>query len=162
MQKVGHHLQVEAKKKAGTERDLFARSAYNRYYYAVFLAVRSMLVKLNANWDRPTHKGCPTLLKTTITKKFRTAKSRARKNSDSVLISKLESGIHAAAELANVMERAYAARIVADYEPSEAVNFTSAERFSLKSIEITEAHEWNGSVQTWTTSIWEAWRQIDV
>ena len=162
MHKVGHHLQVEAIKKTGTERDLFTRSAYNRYYYAVYLAVRRMLTEFDPGWAKTAHKSCPEILKGAITKSYKTAKTRANKNGDFELIPKLEIGIRAAAALASLMVKANAARVVADYEPSEAVNFASAKRFSLRNIEITEAHEWDDSVRIWTNSIREAWRQINV
>lgn len=162
MQEVGHHLQVEAIKKTGDERDLFARSAYNRYYYAVYLAVRRMLTDLDPRWAQIAHKSCPELLKGEITKNYKKAKTRANKNGDSALIPKLDQGIRAAAALASLMEKANAARVVADYEPSEAVNFTTAKRFSLRSIEITEAHEWDSSVRMFTHSIKEAWNQVNV
>jgi len=162
MQKVGHHLQVEAIKKVGVERDLFARSAYNRYYYAVFLSVRSMLSAFDPAWAGLPHKSYPEILRGKIAKKFNASKNRANKNGDYELIPKLDSGSRAAAALANLMEKANAARVVADYKPTEEVDFASAERFSLRSIEITEAHEWDESVRALTNSINEAWKQIDV
>ena len=162
MHKVGHHLQVEAIKKAGTERDKFARSAYNRYYYAVFLDVRKMLAEFDPKWAEIAHKSFPGLLKGSITKIYKTEKSRANRNGDYELIPKLDNGIRSAAALASLMEKANATRVVADYEPSEHVNFTSAKRFSLRSIEITEAHGWAESVRIWTNGIREAWRQVNV
>ena len=162
MQRVGHHLQLEAIKKTGTERDVYARSAYNRYYYAVFLTVRSLLGKLDPKWSRGPHKSYPEVLKGSITKNFKTAKWRANKNGDYALIPKLDGGIRASAALANLVEKANAVRVIADYEPSEFVNFETAERFSLKSVEITEAHNWESSVKILTDSIFEAWRQINV
>lgn len=162
MQKVGHHLQMEAIKKAGIERDIFARSAYNRYYYAVFLDVRKMLGEFDPKWARTPHKSIPELLKGSITRNFKDGKLRAKKNGDFGLIPKLKYGILSAAALANLMEKANATRVVADYEPTEPVIFSSAKRFALRNIEITDAHEWEASVRVWANSIREAWRQANV
>lgn len=148
-------------KKTGTERDLFARSAYNRYYYAVFLSVRSMVTELDNKWALTRHKSYPDLLKVSISKNLKIARWRAGKNNDSELYRILDSGIRAASALAILMEQANGARVVADYNPSEAVNFVGG-RFSLKSIEITEAHGWYDSVRILTNSIKNAWRQANV
>ena len=162
MQKVGHHLQVEAKKKLGEERDLFARSAYNRYYYAVFLLARSAFASINADWSVAPHKSYPEILKGTITGKFRKAKQNANKVHDYDLIARIENAVHAAAELAKLMEKAYATRIVADYQPLECVVFNGADRFSLKKIDITDAHSWHEKAMIWTKIITDTWAQIDV
>jgi hypothetical protein len=161
MQIVGLYLQKEAIKNHGTDRDQFARSAYNRYYYTVFLSARAMLEKLDSKWSRTPHKSYPALLNGSIAKSFRDAKSRARRNGDHELVSKLDGGIRAAQALAKVMNKAYGIRVVADYEPAEFVDFSSADRFSLKSVEITEAHGWEGAVELWTRTILQAWRQIN-
>ncbi|MBT5035918.1 MAG: hypothetical protein HOM51_15495 [Rhodospirillaceae bacterium] len=162
MQKVGHHLQIEAIKKTGAERDIFARSAYNRYYYGAFLDVRKMLAEFDPNWAQMPHKSIPEFLKGSITKIYKRKKSRANRNGDFELIPKLDNGIRSAAALASLMEKANATRVIADYEPSEAVVFSSTQRFSLRNIEITEAHGWGAAVQIWTISIKEAWRQTNV
>lgn len=162
MQVVGHHLQVEAIKKAGSERELFARSAFNRYYYAVFLSVRSMCADFNPDWAKQPHKNYPDLLKGKIAKALKQANRRANRNSDYELVPKLDSGIRATDALASLIGRAYAIRIVADYQTSEYVDFASATRFSLRRIDITEAHAWMDQVRIFTTSIREAWRQANV
>ena len=43
---VGHHLQKEAISAAPDEKEAYARSAFNRYYYSAFLNARSLLVEL--------------------------------------------------------------------------------------------------------------------
>ena len=121
-----------------------------------------MLVELDPKWARNAHKAYPELLRGTISKEFKAARARATKNGDSQLISMLENGIRSASALARITEVANGARIVADYEPNEAVNFTSARRFSLKSVEITEAHNWQDRVYTLSSGISDAWKQINV
>ena len=50
MQEVAHYLQIEALKQLAQHKDAFARSAYNRYYYACFLALRDAFAKMNSQW----------------------------------------------------------------------------------------------------------------
>lgn len=161
MQVVGHHLQLEAIKQAPAQRDLFARSAYNRYYYAVFLNVRGMVEKLNPSWTNQPHKGYPELLKGSVVRKFKQARARAVRLSDHEAVSTFAAGISATLSLATLMETAYAIRIVADYHPLELVDFHSSSRFSLKSIGITEAHTWEPTARTLIANIIQAWAQMD-
>ncbi len=160
MQRVAHHLQLEAMKKQGEERDLYARSAYNRYYYNLFLIVRQMLADLDPIWSELPHKDYPKILKGQICRTYRKSKARAQKNGDSGLVQKLDDGLRAASALASLMTAAYVIRIVADYKPAEKIIFESQDRFSLKNINITEAHNWRASAQLWTNSIKDAWSQI--
>lgn len=161
MKVVGHHLQIEAKKRQGIERDQFARSAYNRYYYAAFLTVRSMLTGFDPKWAQMVHKDYPPLLTGQITRRYRSERTRARKNDDSELVEKLDEGVRAAAALAKLMKKAYATRVVADYQPSEPVKFSPTDGFSLMSIDITEAYNWESNIQTLVPAIKEAWKQIN-
>jgi len=162
MHEVGHYLQLEAVKKTGIERDQFARSAYNRYYYAAFLDVRSMLAQLDPRWGKAPHKSYPELLNGSISRTFKKERRKATKHDDLELLQKLDAGNRATVALASLMALAYATRVVADYEPLEHVDFTSAQRFSLRNVEITEAHDWEDKVRLWTRAIKEAWRQFNV
>lgn len=161
MHKVGHHLQIEALKHKGDVRDLFARSAYNRYYYDVFLSVREMLSCFDENWSGIPHKSYPKLLTGQITRKFKKEKTRAHRVQDYHLVILLDTGIRAVSALASIIEKANAARITADYEPSERVNFLDSNRYSLKLINISEAHQWQESVRLWISQIQQAWDQIN-
>lgn len=162
MHKVAHHLQTVAIDRDESDRDIFARSAYNRYYYAVFLAVRDMLSEMDSKWSHLAHKNYPEVLTgESIMKQFQKEKKRAEKNSDYALNEKLDKAIRAVKALSSLMSKAYVVRVVADYEPSEAVNFISGERFSLKSVDITEAHSWNNKAEIWIKDIQQAWRQIN-
>ena len=56
MKIVGEQLESWAlDRKVETERDLFGRSAFNRYYYAVFLLTREMLGEFKASWKKTMH-----------------------------------------------------------------------------------------------------------
>ena len=162
MQVVGLYLQKEAVKDLGNEKDLFARSAYNRYYYSAFLTTRSLFANLNPDWATLPHKSYPEVLNGKIVKRLSEAKSRARKNDDHELVSILDAAIRAAKALASLMEKANGVRVVADYHPAEQVEFKDTQRFSLKQIDITEAHGWLDQVVYWNSAIANAWKQINV
>lgn len=161
MHEVGHHLQVTAISSPSGKKDLFARSAYNRYYYSVFLLVREMLSSFDSKWSKIPHKDAPEILKGDIFKKFKREQSKALNTGDAALRNQLDTGRRALSELASILIKANATRVVADYQPSEKVDFTKATRFSLKNIEITEAHNWTGRVETLIEIINKSWLQIN-
>mgnify|MGYP001040464198 CR=1 FL=1 len=161
MHNVGHHLQIEAIKETDPIKDLFARSAYNRYYYNIFLSVRTMLSEFDPKWSRTPHKDCPIILKETMKKIYKSAKKRAHKNNDTDLVKILDSAIPALHSLSEIMTKAGAIRITADYYPEERVNFTTANRFSLKNVDISEAHEWDQKIGILINTIRSAWKQIN-
>ena len=59
------------------------------------------------------------------------------------------------------MEQAYGIRIVADYEPKEAVNFDTAKRFSLMDTDVSDAHEWQDQTRILCTQILKVWNEIN-
>lgn len=160
MHEVGHHLQIEAIKKKGPEKDLFARSAYNRYYYSIFLMAREMLLILNPDHGHLAHQDYPAILSGSIVKSLKKDRSSAQKNSDYALLNKIESAISASKNFSELMQRAYATRVVADYQPHEKICFTDNERFYLKGMSITEAHSWLSRATLWRDTIIDAWSQV--
>lgn len=161
MQVVGLLLQKEAVKEQTDSKDLFARSAYNRYYYSVFLATRKLLAEINPAWGRLAHKSYPETLRGSVIKELTKARTRAVKRNDREFVLLLEGAIRATKALANLIEKAYGVRVVADYEPDELVTFSTQDRFSLKNINITEAHGWDSQVAMWILAIATAWKQLN-
>lgn len=161
MQEVGHHLQVYAHNLIGSERDNFARSAYNRYYYGCFLRVRSLFQSINSDWSGSAHKNYPEILRGSLARKFKYERRLAEKRGDEELERQLQAAIRALPEMASIMELAYATRVVADYEPSLFVSFDSSSRFSLNSVEIERAHLWKGKIDTLCATVQSAWQQIN-
>ena len=160
MQKVGHYLQMEAKNVSDEDRDTFARSAYNRYYYSVFLTVRDLIRTLKPDVTSLPHKSYPDLLKNTIFKELNGALKIARRNDDSVLVGKIEKAKNAARNLADQLEKANGVRITADYYPESYVSFENVDRFSLRGITITEAHNWSQLATSYCGIIENAWSQV--
>lgn len=71
MQIVAQQLEFWAKEKdKETERDLFGRSAFNRYYYAAFLVTREMLGALRPTWRHTAHAAIPELLEAGLKKRL--------------------------------------------------------------------------------------------
>lgn len=161
MQQVAHHLQMHAHVLIGPERDVFARSAYNRYYYGCFLSLRATFAKMNPQWATNPHKSYPELLNGTILRKLKRERTRAIRNGDTELVRILDAAIRGIPEISKIMTEANAARVVADYEPGIAVNFIDGARFSLNQIEIGRAHEWQGRIEILAANLGSAWRQVN-
>ena len=161
MHTVAHHLQVHAHNNNGPERDFFARSAYNRYYYGCYLLLRSTFAEMNPDWEETPHKSYPDLLNGSITRALKHAKGRAHKAKDVELVAMIDGALRAIPQLRAIIEEANATRIVADYYPRVSVDFDSAARFSLNGVDVSKAHEWQSKVQTLTGSLITAWRQIN-
>lgn len=164
MQAVGHHLQVKAHgmPKGDLEKDAFARSAYNRYYYACFLSARSILAEIDPEWSRAKHIRFPDLFKKNVRGLISAAKKKAVRLSDTELVAQLDAASRAAIQASEIMKQAYATRVVADYEPSIAVQFSTEGRFSLSGVDITKAHNWQDSLSPLLANIISTWRQINV
>lgn len=162
MQMVAHHLQTKAIGAAEAERDAFARSAYNRYYYSVFLRCRAMMREMNAEWSSLPHASYPEVLNGQIDRFFNNELKRARKQGDAPMQKEIEGARRAVKALAKIIVSANGGRVIADYEPDQAVNFISADRFSLNSIDITEAHAWAAKVNTLCNTIAMTWRKFNV
>lgn len=161
MQEVAHHLQKQAHAIAGIERDAFARSAYNRYYYACYLEIRTAFKEMSAEWGRSAHKAFPEILRSSISKNLKSGKRSASRLGDTELERRIDQALRGCVELASIIEKANGARIIADYSPDIGVGFNGSARFSLNGIEITEAHEWYGRVRILVSQILSVWRQVN-
>ena len=161
MQEVGYHLQLHAHTLPSAYRDAFARSAYNRYYYACFLFLRSELEQMNSTWRSRNHKDYPNILRNSVNKVLTNEQKKARRRNDYDLVYKITRAKHASIEIAELMNKAYAVRVIADYEPQVGVTFENTDRFSLSDIDITTAHNWQPKVRTLMGPLKIAWSQIN-
>lgn len=163
MEVVAHHLQVTAIGwKDPTERDLFGRSSYNRYYYAAFLSVRQVLARLRPEWAALAHATFPEVLTGKILKTLSTGRNKAQRVRDGDLVSQCQRAIAASNELAKLLRSSYAIRVIADYNPEILVDFAHADRFKLNDVDITEAHQWPERAKVWASEIERAWKQVNV
>jgi hypothetical protein len=161
MEVVARHLQVEAMRRQTQDaRDQFGRSAYNRYYYALFLCTRRLLAELDAKWANMPHASYEGVLTGQIKNEIKNGQRRAQKLSDTNTIQLCERAKQATHELAQLMHRGNATRVVADYNPDTPIDFTSSDRFKLAGIDITEADQWPHRARDLSATIAAAWRQI--
>ncbi|MCA3322405.1 MAG: hypothetical protein INF75_03565 [Roseomonas sp.] len=161
MHAVGHHLRTYAHHNAVAERDAFARSAFNRYYYGCFLLVRSTLIEINVPPNNIKHGKIKEILEGKIAKKLESAKRQAQKNEDGTLVNKIDGGLRAIEPLQRLIEEARQVREVADYKPEIEVSFNSPDGFSLNGLDINSAHRWEETVRTLLASLKSAWRDAD-
>jgi len=163
MRTVAQHLQVKALelRRQGGEFDVFARSAYNRYYYATFLVARECISGLDKNWSHLPHADYPKVIDGKIIKKITEARRKAVNLGDKDLIQTCQQAVYAARSLSLLMKSSSSVRVVADYHPDVPVSFDGSDRFTLAGVDITDAHQWPNRAKAYGTSIADAWRQID-
>lgn len=157
MERVGLDLQTTAfgSRTNATDLDLFGRSAFNRYYYATFLEVRTMLRRWNAVWQG-SHATVPDELTGWITTGISNVQKKASKIADTRSIMICKAAKASASDLAQLMRTAYSVRVVADYEP-EILIALDGDRFRLERTSITEAHSWIERARADIVKIDRAW-----
>jgi hypothetical protein len=164
MQAVAHHLQKEAihlLTLARKDADEFARSSFNRYYYATFLCVRKCLIQIDDKWEGGlTHKGIPELLRGEIRKRIKRVEKKATAIGDGQLIASSRQAASLTLTLAETVKTAYAIRVVADYNPDVLVDFGSG-RFKLSGTEVSEAHEWLPKAEVWSKAVLNLLEQVN-
>lgn len=169
MQLVGDHLCSYAISLAIDDStfDEFARSSYNRYYYAAFMNVRSACSIIVGRPVRVPHKEMPNYLRTEIAKLFKQALLRAWKTK---CISDANYARDVAAVAANlrrigtILEIGYAARCVADYEPAHLVQRVGAgvgnAHYLLRGTDVRDAKQWPKDVVIAIGSVLNVWRRL--
>lgn len=159
MEQVAHSLQKWAIERRSNPADFdqYGRSAFNRYYYSVFLVVRSLIVEFEPDSSR-SHSSVPEMLTGSIHKELNNFRKSLMRRPDPETIRQFNVALAALNSLADLMRRANAARVAADYNPHIPVVPESAERFSLASTNITEAHDWPTKARLLTGQVRRAWR----
>ena len=97
----------------------------------------------------------------TVSKDIVRFRKLAQKVSDAELINLCQRAKSAVHELADLLTRSYAVRVVADYNLEIPIDFSAADRFRLNGIEITEAHQWPEKAKTFCCSVSDLWKQMD-
>ena len=157
MKIVGDQLATWALAQAEDDnKDLFGRSAFNRYYYAAFLSTRQMLGEFEPKWQRNAHGNIPDLLKGKLKKKLTSAIDEGilTRGKDMEVINQHNSSIDA---LAVLLEQAYKVRISADYEPEVRIQ-QKDEVISLSGHTLTSAEEWPDRADSYCKAIRDAWK----
>ncbi|MBS0298713.1 MAG: hypothetical protein JSR32_02075 [Proteobacteria bacterium] len=151
------HTQPDSHKK-----DLFGRSAFNRYYYATFLITREMLSKYKSKWKCTPHAEIPKLLETSFSKSVINQLERKKKQGlmTDGEVSRLRTTLKTAtSELAILLREAYDARIIADYEPETAIT-VKGNAISLKLYKLSSASNWANRADSYCKTIYKVWRDV--
>ena len=163
MKIVGDHLaNVAVNSGDARQVDLFGRSAFNRYYYSAFLAVRTALRTIDSKWATPTHKDAPTVLKGEV---LRRAKKQIKILQDTGQITNTKgeqlkhAAITAASEVSNLLSFARGIRRVADYEPEQTIQKTGSV-IKLAECKLDTAKFWENRVEVQTNTILSVYEQI--
>lgn len=161
MKLVGEKLESYAlSEKDDVKKDLFGRSAFNRYYYAAFLITREMLGEFDSKWQHTPHKNIPDLLEKSVRKlvikhlRLNEKKKLITKGELSASQTKLNIGC---TELANLLRQAYDVRLVADYEPENVIS-TKNKVITLSSCKLTSANNWSNKASAHCKNIRSVWR----
>ena len=163
MQVVGEHLSAIAMSIRGNGSDdtLFARSAFNRFYYATFLASRKLLIDTMGTGGLP-HKALPEY----ITGKFQmTMKRQIELGFRSGVLSNT-----VRAQMLGVLKQntlllrellvlAYSVRVLADYEPDASVSVT-VDTYSLGAATLSAASNWAGRAQMHCKNLHRIWKDL--
>lgn len=147
---VADHLATYAKSLDPAQNaDACGRSAFNRYYYASYLAVRELLGRLDAAWATQPHSGIPELLEKALVKRL---KAQAKRLVDQGLLTHSKEQVlmnqakQASGEIASLLRSAYAVRVAADYEPNQHVSFEKS-GFTLLGHSDAEARQWRARIE---------------
>ena len=163
MERVGHFLTDRASRvKNDDEIDAFARSAFNRYYYACYLMARKLVLEMFPNQGRITHKGYPEFLRGKALKKI---KKQADSHRKSALLTPGQRGklVNAAAnnlvDLADLLEEGYRARVTADYEPEKTVVYADG-KLVLEGKSLSTARGWPKRADNHRGAVLNVWKQL--
>lgn len=163
MKTVGEQLEKWAIAQTNSQdKDIFGRSAFNRYYYSIFLITRKMLGEFDSSWKNTPHKEIPNLLKTSVITKVKKQldislrKGILGQTRKQQLIAKLTD---AASELANLLIEAYDVRLVADYEPEIAVH-VNGKAISLNQTKLSSAQNWSDKASAYSKIIRSVWVEV--
>jgi uncharacterized protein (UPF0332 family) len=159
VEQVGNALEAEAIKLRADlkQADLFGRSAFNRYYYAVFYVAREMLREFSPRWHSVPHKSVPQLLTGQVREEIQKAKRRATKLGDGESVSLCSHALRSLEQLSELLTQGYSVRVTADYDPTITVQFTGKE-FSLASMPVATAKKWAQRASFLTSSVRRAWK----
>lgn len=162
MEVVGLHLRTIASTRPHpAERDLFARSAFNRYYYASYLDVKTVLGTMKVEWGGIPHGDVPSVLVGAVKKALLKGRERAQRASDHDTAELCSRAVHAAHELSRMMTKGYATRVAADYNPEIKIDFTDAYDFTLNLVRVKDAADWPSKARIFLRTIFAAWKQVN-
>ncbi|RQN41009.1 SPFH domain-containing protein [Paraburkholderia tropica] len=144
--------------------NLFGRSAFNRYYYGVYLAVRAMLQVGHPEIQRFQHKDLPDELTGKVRNRIMEASRQQikRKLLDEGHAAQLiDSATTALRELAEILREGYRIRVVADYDPS-AKAIVQNGHVLLQDKTTDAARQWGRRAERAIGQVKRVWRQLGI
>lgn len=144
------------------KKNLFGRSAFNRYYYAAFLITREMLSNYKSEWKRTPHAEIPRLLETSFSKPVISQLNNYKRKGlmTDGEVSRLRTKLKTAtSELASLLREAYDARVIADYEPETTIT-TKGNIISLKLYKLDSASSWADRANSYCKTIYSVRRDV--
>jgi hypothetical protein len=144
------------------EIDLFGRSAFNRYYYAAYLAVRKNLMEIKPEWAKAPHKNLPKILTSSINELAKRIAFNQKKKGSLTASEKSQivTSIKTCGEqLSRILQRGDEARIYADYFPEKMVKRTPDD-LSLHNCTLHEARSWPIHAERRAGQLLFSWRQL--
>ena len=160
MEVVALHLAEEALRLTRqSDRDLFGRSAFNRFYYATFLIVRSQLHASIGNFPT-THSAIPEFLTGSVTRELSKGAQYAKRADDAELSKLCSRARTATKNLADILRTGYSVRVIADYKPEILIEFENVESFGLNTVLISEAKAWPHKALAMSVTLSSAWKQL--
>lgn len=162
MEEVAIHLQQEATRRHDPRhRDVFGRSAFNRYYYATFIPISRALASLKDEWNELPHGSVPEVIRGSVIRALKSGKQRANRLGDYATVTSCDRAIAFCHELADIMETGYAVRVTADYHSEVPVDFSSGVDFRLNTVSVSIARQWPSRAAACSEVLTQTWRQID-
>jgi len=135
--------------------NLYGRSAFNRYYYCIFLVTRDLLREYKVEWSKSKHKQIPDILVVTFKKELiKEVKKTLRHNlvTESEASKAITQIRTSTAELSSLLIEAYDARCIADYEPEVLLNNLD-KNLLLGEYKLNTASTWPSKAQSYCKSI---------
>lgn len=146
-------------------KDEFARSAYNRYYYACFLHTRDLLATVDPKLTEARHKNIPDQLIKNVKKpllgKLTKITRDGKKGHLKEAAATIAHAISCVENLSTLLSEAYGVRVVADYHPEIRVLFSEKDNrniITLHATTIEEARSWASRTLSFIGTINHAWK----
>ncbi|WP_186101774.1 hypothetical protein [Burkholderia gladioli] len=144
--------------------NMFGRSAFNRYYYSVYLSARQMVIAGHPEIKQFKHKDLPDLLVGKIQENIQLEAGKLKKRhmlSDGQASKLAQSSRQALSELANILREGYHIRVIADYDPN-VIAVVRNGHVILEDKTSDAARQWGRRAERCIGQVRRVWRQLGI
>jgi hypothetical protein len=163
MERVAKHLEEEAVRRHNADEiDVFARSAFNRFYYACYRIVWKLHTRVYPGERVPAHTHLPEIIEGKLYRRYLDRARGARRNrliSDADYQKLRHKVRELTASLSNLLREGYAVRCVADYEPDKRIA-NDGKRLMLESTSLPTAVRWVERVSHLCGNLLSEWKSL--